>query len=200
MQGRPRVASRDAHPRARRPDAHHSHPSLAKSVKMRVVMPAPLSAASGSTTPHLILFDGTCGFCAGWVRFVLRRDAVGAFHFASLQSDAGQQALSQCGRASDDLTTVYVIESYRSGHARCLTRSDAAAFIASQLGGLWALAGAVLKVVPAGVRDAVYDLVARYRHHLSDGSAACIVPTPEQRTRFLDYLSEANADPPGSSG
>lgn len=150
-------------------------------------MRAPSTAASRQRPgPHLILFDGACGFCAGWVRFVLARDAGGVFHFAALGSEVGQQYLLRVGRSSADLKTVYVISSYTSATPSCLTRSDAAVFIATELGGVWALAGALLKAVPAGLRDAGYDLVARYRHRLGSATTACIVPTPEQRARFLE--------------
>ncbi|MFN7982870.1 MAG: DCC1-like thiol-disulfide oxidoreductase family protein [Vicinamibacterales bacterium] len=136
--------------------------------------------------PHLILFDGECSFCAGWVQFVLARDPQGTFHFASAQSDAGRRQLAQAGHSGADLKTVYVITSYTSGDGTCLTRSDAAAFIASQLGGRWSLAGALLRVVPRQLRDAGYDVVARYRHQLGASATVCLMPTAEQRQRFLD--------------
>jgi len=150
------------------------------------VTPARATPAPGKSGPHLILFDGDCSFCAGWVRFVLARDLRGRFHFASLQSDAGQRYLARIGHSTADLATVHVITSYTSADTTCLTRSDAAAFIASELGGAWARAGTVLKAVPVRVRDAAYDLVARYRHHLAASATACVIPTPEQRERFLD--------------
>ena len=136
--------------------------------------------------PHLILFDGECSFCAGWVQFVLARDTHGTFHFASAQSHAGQRQLAQVGHSGADLTTVFVIRSYTSGHATCLTRSEAAAFIASQLGVGWSLAGVLLRIVPRRLRDAGYDVVASYRHQLGSSATVCLVPTAEQRQRFLD--------------
>ena len=36
----------------------------------------------------LILFDGVCNLCNGFVQFVIQRDAAGRFRFAALQSAA----------------------------------------------------------------------------------------------------------------
>jgi len=40
--------------------------------------------------------------------------------------------------------------------------------------------------VPLFVRDAVYDLIARNRHKIVRADASCLLPTPEQRLRFLN--------------
>jgi predicted DCC family thiol-disulfide oxidoreductase YuxK len=39
---------------------------------------------------HLILFDGVCHLCSGWMQFVYQRDADEMFTFVSVQSAAGQ--------------------------------------------------------------------------------------------------------------
>jgi predicted DCC family thiol-disulfide oxidoreductase YuxK len=53
------------------------------------------------------------------------------------------------------------------------------------LGGAWRLAG-VLRLVPRGLRDWIYELVARHRHAFAPANTACYVPPPEERHRFLD--------------
>lgn len=40
--------------------------------------------------PHIIVFDGVCNVCAGWVKFVHQRDPAGKFRFVSIQSDSGR--------------------------------------------------------------------------------------------------------------
>ena len=37
----------------------------------------------------IILYDGVCVLCSGWMRFVLRRDRDGLFRFTPIQSDYG---------------------------------------------------------------------------------------------------------------
>lgn len=43
----------------------------------------------------VILFDGECNFCDSSVQFIIKRDPQGLFHFASLQSEAGQELLKK---------------------------------------------------------------------------------------------------------
>jgi predicted DCC family thiol-disulfide oxidoreductase YuxK len=57
---------------------------------------------------------------------------------------------------------------------------------ATYLGGGWRWMARVGRLVPRKLRDAVYDLVARNRHRLARRSERCLLPTPEQRRRFLD--------------
>jgi predicted DCC family thiol-disulfide oxidoreductase YuxK len=127
--------------------------------------------------PVIILFDGVCNLCNGVVRFVIARDPQARFKFASQQSQAGIELLRQ--HHLPEMTSVVLI---RDGQA--LLKSDAVLEIALLLPGWsWAVA---FKFVPRGLRDFVYDLVARSRYSLFGKREACWLPTPELRTRFLD--------------
>ncbi|HEY0262517.1 MAG TPA: DUF393 domain-containing protein, partial [Chitinophagales bacterium] len=42
---------------------------------------------------NIILFDGVCNLCNGFVQFVIKRDKNALFQFASLQSEIGQEML-----------------------------------------------------------------------------------------------------------
>jgi predicted DCC family thiol-disulfide oxidoreductase YuxK len=44
----------------------------------------------------------------------------------------------------------------------------------------------LFKIIPLPVRDAVYDWVARNRYKWFGRQAACPVPDPEVRERFLE--------------
>lgn len=130
--------------------------------------------------PRLILFDGVCHFCAASVRFILRRDPASRFHFAPLQSDLARQICAAHGLNQGDLDTfVYA----RDGQPP-LIRSDAALAVAADLGGPWRSL-APLRLIPRRLRDAAYRFIARHRYRWFGKSDACLVPTPEQRTRFL---------------
>ncbi len=63
-------------------------------------------------------------------------------------------------------------------------RSDAVLRAGRYLGGLWAGLALIGALVPRVIRDQLYRWVARHRHRL--GGPACLIPTPEQRIRFLD--------------
>ena len=131
--------------------------------------------------PRLILFDGVCHFCAASVRFLLQRDPAGRFHFAALQSDLGRQLCAEHGLNQNDLNTfVYA----RAGQPP-LIRSDAALAVAADLGWPWR-ALSLFRLIPRPVRDAIYHLIATHRYRWFGKSDACMMPTPEQRARFLE--------------
>ena len=135
----------------------------------------------------LLLYDGTCGFCAESVQFVLRHDRRRrTLRFSSLQ---GPTALDIRARHPelDVVDSVIWFEPGDNAHPETLlTKSSAVLRVLRYLGGVWRPLGVVAAIVPRAVRDAVYDLVARHRHRLVRGGPACVVPTPEERNRFLD--------------
>jgi predicted DCC family thiol-disulfide oxidoreductase YuxK len=134
---------------------------------------------------HLILYDGVCGLCNGLVQFVLARDPWGVFHFASLQSEQARRILAPYGRDAADLDTFYVLTGFRTDGAQLLEKSTAALFVLQHLGGPWRWAR-FLRNLPFGLRDWVYDRVARNRYRLFGRQETCPLPTPEVRSRFLD--------------
>jgi predicted DCC family thiol-disulfide oxidoreductase YuxK len=130
--------------------------------------------------PPLILFDGTCNLCHGFVQFVLRRDPRARFRFASLQSAAARAALAAAGATSPLPDSVVLVDA--RGVA---TRSTAALRIAAGLRWPWPLL-AGFRLVPPFVRDLVYDWIARNRHRWFGTRDTCLVPTPALRARFAD--------------
>jgi predicted DCC family thiol-disulfide oxidoreductase YuxK len=63
-------------------------------------------------------------------------------------------------------------------------RSEAVVRIGEYLGRGWGLAR-VLRIVPRFLRDAGYDLFARFRYRLFGRMDSCPIPAPEVRARFL---------------
>ena len=43
---------------------------------------------------NIILFDGVCNLCSGFMQFVYKRDAKGIFKFAWLQDDHSKEILT----------------------------------------------------------------------------------------------------------
>lgn len=132
----------------------------------------------------MIFYDGVCGLCDRLVQFVLRRDRHDRFRFAALQSDYARDALTRHGRRPDALDTIYVLVGQGSTSERLLPKSRAALEIASGLPFPWRLAS-VLRVLPTRLLDAAYDLVARHRYRFFGKADACLLPTPEQRAKFI---------------
>jgi predicted DCC family thiol-disulfide oxidoreductase YuxK len=125
----------------------------------------------------VLLFDGVCTLCNGFVQFVIQRDPAGRFQFATLQSDAARRLLQAAAQPLPD--TLVLVE-----NGQVFLRSTAALRVARGLKFPWPLAFALV-VVPRPLRDWVYDIVARNRYRWFGRRDACMVPTPELRARFL---------------
>jgi predicted DCC family thiol-disulfide oxidoreductase YuxK len=141
--------------------------------------PAPTQGA------HLLLYDGVCGLCNHLVQFLLKHDRRGAFSFASLQSATGKTTVGRWGGNPDELTSFYIVMDFRTPNARPLKKSDAALFVAGQLGWPWR----VLQVgglFPRVLRDALYDVIARTRYRVFGRYEQCLMPREEFRSRFVE--------------
>ena len=120
------------------------------------------------------------------MRFALRHDRRGALRFAPLQGVTAARLLGhQDGPRAAELSTVVVIVAPGTPEQRVLRRSAAILRMAHELGGAWRLA-AVFRLVPACVRDFVYDRVAAVRYRIFGRRQACMVPEDKDRARFLD--------------
>ena len=131
----------------------------------------------------LILFDGVCNLCNGFVQFIIQHDPTGRFRFAALQSAAGQAVLAKHGFdaaavAAEPDSVLLELDGQLYSHSSAVLR------IARGLGGVWALAGAG-GLLPRAWRDALYRFVARHRYRWFGRQESCWLPTPELRARFL---------------
>ena len=127
----------------------------------------------------IVLFDGTCAFCEGSVRFIATRDPAGYFRFGASQSAAAGELLRRHGVDRDASRSIILIE-----NGEVHLRSTAALRIAGHLTFPWRLAVTLLWI-PRPLRDAVYRVVASIRHRLAGASNACEIPPPEIRSRLI---------------
>jgi predicted DCC family thiol-disulfide oxidoreductase YuxK len=68
---------------------------------------------------------------------------------------------------------------------KAYSRSSAALRVLWNLGGAWKLLYA-FRILPAFIRDGVYNWVARHRYRWFGKRESCWLPTPELKERFLD--------------
>jgi predicted DCC family thiol-disulfide oxidoreductase YuxK len=129
---------------------------------------------------RLVLFDGVCNLCNGYVSFLLPRSD-DKLMFAALQSEEGTAVQSQLGsnrgNAPDSIVLV-------DTDGQVYVRSDAVLKVVSSLGGVYR-ATSVLWIVPRVLRDVVYRIVARSRYKVFGRRDLCRIPTPDERARFL---------------
>ena len=127
----------------------------------------------------VVLFDGTCAFCEGSVKFIAKRDPEGYFRFGASQSPAGAALLAEHGLSRESARSMVLIED-----GQVYLRSTASLRIARRLRFPWSLTAALL-VVPRPMRDLAYRAVAAARHKLAGPSNACEIPPPEIRERLI---------------
>lgn len=128
----------------------------------------------------ILLFDGVCNLCSSSVQFVLKRNKKGNIRFASLQSEFGQKALKDSQLPSGYINSLVLLEA-----GKTYVKSDAALRLSKHLNGFWKV-GSVFLIVPRFIRNAVYDLIAKYRYNWFGKVDVCWIPKPEWKGRFLD--------------
>jgi predicted DCC family thiol-disulfide oxidoreductase YuxK len=128
----------------------------------------------------LILFDGVCNLCNGFVQFVIAHDPHARLQFGALQSAAARRVLEMHHTPGPLPDSIVLVED-----GKVYTQSTAALRIARHLRFPFPLAFALL-VVPSPLRDWIYGWVARHRYRWFGRRDQCMVPTPALRSRFID--------------
>jgi predicted DCC family thiol-disulfide oxidoreductase YuxK len=158
----------------------------AASLSQRLSEAAPYSYRTEPAVPPfpddkaLIVFDGVCVLCTGWVRFVIERDEAQAFRFATTQSALGQALFRHYGLDTETFETNLVLVD-----GRAYGKLDSVVAVGACLGSGWRLL-AVLRAIPRPVADWLYDRIAKNRYSLFGRTDACMIPPPEWHARFID--------------
>ncbi|MBK9145469.1 MAG: DUF393 domain-containing protein [Candidatus Melainabacteria bacterium] len=135
---------------------------------------------------NLIFYDGVCGLCNNFNKFVLKNDRTGSFAFASLQSDFATRVLKERGFNSADLNTVYVLPAFDETAEPVLSKSDAVIFVAKNLRRPFPLIATIFGIFPRLIRDRVYDLVAKNRYRFFGRYDTCLMPGSEDAEKFIE--------------
>lgn len=127
----------------------------------------------------IVIFDGVCVLCAGFARWLLRRDRRRRLKFLAAQTRLGEALYRHFGLNHDVFDTYVLLE---GGRAR--VKSDAALRIFGLLGAPWSWLG-ICRIAPRAWADAVYDWVARNRLQWFGVRDACLAPTAAEHDRFV---------------
>lgn len=119
---------------------------------------------------RVIVFDGICHVCSGWVRFLKRHRIDPPFELIPMQTVAGQALLLEYGIDPNDPATFLVLD-----QGQPLTQSDAAIHVIAALGGFWRVIQAA-RFVPRPWRDVLYQLLARNRYRWFGRRTSCYLP------------------------
>ena len=130
----------------------------------------------------LILFDGVCNLCNNSVLYVIKRDKKNTFMFAPLQSEIGKEIIE---KFNIDTTKTDSILLYNPERDKINYKSKAALKIASQLGFPTNIL-AIFLIIPSFISNWVYDFIAKNRYKWYGKKEACMIPTPELKSKFLE--------------
>ena len=126
-----------------------------------------------------MVFDGECAFCNRWVNFLLRLDRKDVFRFTARQTPSGAAFSRQVGLPEAGVGSIVLVE-----NNRVLLRSEAVLRMLSLLGFPFSIAS-VFSLIPASIRDAVYDVIARNRIRWFGKTQTCRLPAPAEQHRFI---------------
>ncbi|NMH88105.1 thiol-disulfide oxidoreductase DCC family protein [Flavivirga algicola] len=129
----------------------------------------------------LILFDGVCNLCNSSVQYVIKHDKKNVFMFAALQSEIGQNLIKRFNIDTEKTDSILLYTPENS----LVSKSTAALKIASHLGFPQSLMG-IFFIIPPFIRNWVYDYIAKNRYKWYGKKDACMIPTPELRSKFLE--------------
>lgn len=119
---------------------------------------------------NVVIYDGNCGFCQYWIRWLLRHDDKEQLMFSDQYSEFFQ-TLSVKTTESVMLVTDSNIE----------TESEAVLHMMQIIG--YRRTAALGRLIPGIFRDMLYHIVARYRHHLAP--TTCEIMPDVYKKRFI---------------
>jgi predicted DCC family thiol-disulfide oxidoreductase YuxK len=129
-------------------------------------------------TNPILLYDGSCGFCQQSVQFILQHERGEEIFFAPLQGELAKDLYRQHPKLQH-IDSIVLVKG-----KEVLVESDAVMALAAYLHAPYRL-GYLGRFIPRTLRDKLYRLMARNRHRFIRGNESCLLPTPQQRRRFL---------------
>ncbi len=127
----------------------------------------------------VLFFDGFCNLCSDTVTFILRHERDHAIRFSTLQSDLGKRLQKEAAEKYGEIDSfLFVID------GKLFIKSTAVLLVADHMLFPFRLARHFM-VIPASIRDKVYDIVARHRYKFFGKKTSCMVPTRELDDRFI---------------
>ena len=128
----------------------------------------------------VIVFDGKCVLCSSFAQFILRKDHDARFRLLAAQSELGSALYQHFGLDPVRYETYVLLQ-----EGKAYFRSEASIRVLDGLGWAWSLFATLARLVPASLRDALYDVIARNRLRWFGTREQCYLPGPSQADRFL---------------
>jgi predicted DCC family thiol-disulfide oxidoreductase YuxK len=128
----------------------------------------------------IIIFDGHCVLCSRFARFVLRHDRRAVFRLMAAQTPLGQAIYRHYRLDPFNYESNVLLE-----EGRAWFKSAGTIRMFAHLGLPWSLVR-VLRWVPRGMLDRLYDVIARNRLRWFGSQSICFLSDPKHKDRFLE--------------
>ncbi|KAL6567784.1 hypothetical protein OROGR_001452 [Orobanche gracilis] len=133
---------------------------------------------------RVVVYDGVCHLCHAGVKWIIRMDRDRKIKFCCLQSRAAEPYMSVSGLNREDVLRRFLFVEgpglYHQGSAAALRVLSYLPLPYSALSGVM--------IIPAPLRDAVYDYVAKKRYDCFGKEDDCLVLKEiELLERFVDW-------------
>jgi predicted DCC family thiol-disulfide oxidoreductase YuxK len=159
--------------------------ALVALVSFLVVQVPPSLIPPSTESRSILMYDGVCNLCNGFVNFVADHDANKNVLFGAQQK---YMTMLEKRGAPTDLSTLVLIQ----GDEFYLYSSAALRTFALMDQPYRSLSAAY--AIPEFIRDWVYKIVARNRYWMFGQSEKCRAPSEEFRSRFLGYSKMMDKD------
>jgi predicted DCC family thiol-disulfide oxidoreductase YuxK len=148
---------------------------------LSMVPPGWIPGSGPSNAPERLYYDGHCGLCHRFIQFLLSEDPDGSrFRFSPLDSASFREHVPVAIRANLPDSVVVL-----TAGNEALTKSAAVLHVLRRLGGYWRILALIGALIPAALRDAVYDFIAGVRRRVfAKPEALCPLMPKELRSRF----------------
>ncbi|MES2616505.1 MAG: DCC1-like thiol-disulfide oxidoreductase family protein [Bacteroidota bacterium] len=127
----------------------------------------------------IVFFDGLCNLCSSSVQTILKYDKGNKFVFASLQGTTAADLLKDFLIANPGIDSIIMFN-----NGKIYTKSTAVLKIASQLA-FPLNCFVIFLVIPAFIRNYIYDIVASKRYKWFGKKEVCWLPDERYTSKFL---------------
>lgn len=139
----------------------------------------------GPAPRPIVVFDGDCGLCNGFVAWLIRRDPHARFLIAGSAGSVGTATLAAKGLPARVASSTLVVAT----PAGAALRSDAVLTVLAGLAWPWRVVGTCGRAVPRRLRNGIYDWIAARRPRRPAKDSACGTPPPALVTQWRARLA-----------
>ena len=123
----------------------------------------------------VVVFDGVCALCNKALSVLMKIDKNQTLRYSALQGEYVKTL-----DINKDIDSIVFYE-----EGKLYYKSTAILRILRSLGGVWVLIN-IFYIIPAFIRDTIYDMIAKYRYKIFGKMDSCRMPNKEEAVLFID--------------